>query len=430
MISSQDSPVQVNYNNNTINGNVVQANNLIVKGYALYNVTLTGTVKSPTPQGLESYQFNINGETINVEIFESGLITHNEIINIFISIYSRLFKIIDKKYNTTLFLNLANSFSQQLSRVNDTFILIINVSINPFWDYATKNRYSNFQFARKMFTSFSSFDSVGQSAGSTLENITWRIGSSMPYDLSSPLLTLFNLSFNDLKNQYSNEATTPNYLNFDLTIALIWSGIFTGGGSGTITQAEFNALLGTSNLETLNDTYLKKKSFLTCNGSTTGRNRYIGRYCVLEPTANFVLNSGAVQIQETNFPVNTNKSTDRTFLIDDPSSNYKFQAGVYRVTMRIEYIIDSSVSLPVLFFQLSVSPTIQGLQTDESNCSINNPVPQTKAGQGDANTLVGTRVLSIATDSFLYLTAYTSLATCRFYGNQCQIVVERIADYS
>ena len=64
-----------------------------------------------------------------------------------------------------MYLNLANSFSQQLSRVNDTFTLIINVSINPFWDYATKNRYSNFQFARKMFTSFSSFDSVGQSAG-------------------------------------------------------------------------------------------------------------------------------------------------------------------------------------------------------------------------------------------------------------------------
>ena len=75
MISSQDSPVQVNYNNNTINGNVVQANNLISKRdmRVIQRYSNRYSKVANTTSGLESYQFSINGETINVEIFRKWI---------------------------------------------------------------------------------------------------------------------------------------------------------------------------------------------------------------------------------------------------------------------------------------------------------------------------------------------------------------------
>ena len=246
--------------------------------------------------------------------------------------------------------------------------------------------------------------------------------------MGSPLLTLFNQSLNDLKNNYSNELL-HGFLSIEMFLAIYASNFF-NGGTGTITQAEFNALLSTSNLSSLNDTYLKKKNYLTVNGGETSRNRYIGRYAVLETTANFILNIGAVEIDKANFPVNTSKSTDSTFFVTDPSITYKLTAGVYNVTIRLEFTATGTNSSPIVFFQFSTSPTIQGLQTAESNSSINKPSTQIKNSGGDADVSYSERVLSLSVDSFMYITAYTSVGNTTFYAGQCQIIIQKIAENS
>ena len=423
------SPVIINKNNNTINNNVVQVNNLIIKNYAVLSVVFTALVNTPTTGGNETYTFNIAGQTFNIQILESGLTNQQEIINVFISVYSNLFKQIDLIYNTSLVLNLANGLGLSYSLVNNNVQLSINCVANPYYDYCTKNRINNFNFARLMFKSVSNFDSVSSSPNSTLSNLTYRIAGGFPFDLSSPLLTFFNLSLNDLKNQYSKENSQPNAYAFDLMISLIWSGVL-AGGSTPITQNQFNALLSTSNLSSLNDTYLKKKNYLTVNGGENLRNRYIGRYAVLETTANFVLNIGAVEIDKANFPVNNNKSTDTTFFVSDPSITYKLSAGVYNVTIRLEFTSTGTNSSPIVFFQFSTSPTIQGLQTAESNSSVNKPSTQVKNSGGDADVCYSERVLSLSVDSFMYITAYTSVGNTTFYAGQCQIIIQKIAENS
>ena len=282
-----------------------------------------------------------------------------------------------------------------------------------------------------MFTSAGNFDSVGVVPTSNIINFQFRFIPSastiFPYDLGSPLLTLFNQNLNDLKNNYSNEVL-HGFLSIEMLLAIYASNFFNGGSA--ITQSEFNALLSTSNLSSLNDTYLKKKSFLTINGGETSRNRYIGRYAVLETTANFVLNIGAVEIDKANFPVNNNKSTDTTFFVSDPSITYKLSAGVYNVTIRLEFTATGTNSSPIVFFQFSTSPTIQGLQTSESNTSINKPSTQVKNSGTDADVCYSERVLSLSVDSFMYITAYTSVGNTTFYANQCQIIIQKIAENS
>ena len=420
----------INKNNNLINNEVVQVENLLVKNYnANYIFQFQAVTTSAVEELNVDYFFDIIGERVKVTVYQKGTLTQNDIIFNFFSIYSALFRYIDNKYNTSLYLNFCNTNFNIVTTSGSTVLLVTNCFMNPYYDYCTKKRNSNFEFARKMFTSYSNFDSVLQSPNAKFQDLIFRINSVLPYDLTSPFLSLFNYSLNDLKNLYSNVTDNlQNSYTFNLISSLIISGIFSGGG--TITQEQFNALLATSNLDTLNDTYLKKKNYLTCNGSASGRNRYIGRYALLETTANFIINVGGVEIDKANFPVNTNKTTDTTFFVSDPTITYKLSAGVYKVTIRLEFTATGTTYSPIIFFQFSTSPTIQGLQTLESNSSINKPSTIVKGSSGDADTYYCERVLSLSADSFMYLTAYSNTANTIFYAGQCQIYIEKIAENS
>ena len=167
MISSIDSPINIDYNNNRINNNVVQVNSNTPKLYYSAGSGFFGTVVqiSATNQllgpGRSINNFEIAGENMTVETYSLVNDSDKNIIYNVLTIYLTLLKQIDKKYKTSLVLNLANYRNFSYQRQGNNIRIDFYVSINPYYDYATINRYNNFNFARKMFTAAGNFDSVG-----------------------------------------------------------------------------------------------------------------------------------------------------------------------------------------------------------------------------------------------------------------------------
>ncbi len=199
-----------------------------------------------------------------------------------------------------------------------------------------------------------------------------------------------------------------------------------GGGTGTITQQQFNALLGTSNLNSLVESYLRSKQYLIINNGGA-INKYIGNYVTIELASDTNLNSGAIALTAGVFNTILSKSTNSALLVQNGTSNNWLNAGTYRISIRLQYTINSPTS-PAVFFQLNNLSVITGNPNVENNSSTAFFVSQSKTTNNDANVLYAERIIRLDVLTEMFIHCYVSAGTTTLEGQQTQITIEKISD--